>query len=547
MTDSIIMFRFYDRIKFYFFHILFLFFLLLGLFVFPDFGISFDEPVNRDNGGVTYNYVSSVLGVQNDVAQREDGRFDIRLREYRDRDYGVIFDLPAFALERALKIEDPRDQYLLRHLLTFFTYWLGGIALFCVLKQNFTSSLIPSYGVLIYFLTPRIFADSFYNSKDIFLLSLCSIGTFTFFIFLRRRTIFSGLIHALITAFIIDTRINGLVVFGATLFVYLGSLQTTSLEKKQSLTSIFFYITATIIFIIAFWPWLWESPISNFLIAFSNMANFRWPNYNFYYGEYVLATNLPWHYSGIWILFTVPVLYTALALGGIYSVSKGTFFSIRSRQLQFNGILIIGLFSMTVLFGTLVAVVVFKSTLYDGWRQLYFLYPYIVILSALGLDFLLRSLIIFKLYFLKYIVYFLIFLQVLTITIWMKSAHPYQNLYFNFLAPSDWSNYFEGDYWGLTNFQLLKNIAERDSRGTIHVSGVGAHSIRQSINFLPKTIANRFIFVNSDADADYLISNFRFFSKNDFRAIGADWTLFDEITLGKNTVAVSYSRRPKLD
>ena len=191
--------------------------------------------------------------------------------------------------------------------------------------------------------------------------------------------------------------------------------------------------------------------------------------------------------------------------------------------------------------------IVFKSTLYDGWRQLYFLYPSIVILSAVGLDYLLRSLIKFKIYFFKYIVYFLIVLQVLTLSIWMKNVHPYQNLYFNFLAPSDWNNYFEGDYWGLTNFQLLKNIEKRDNREIIYVTGVGAHSVRQSIGFLPKSMAARFKFVNSETDADYLISNFRFFSSDDVHAIGPNWMLFDGIASGDNIVAASYSRRAILD
>ena len=64
-----------------------------------------------------------------------------------DRFYGAAFELPLFLLtERVLGLEDPRHVYLTRHVLTHLLFLIGG---FCC-----------------YLLSPRLYAHSFFNSKD---------------------------------------------------------------------------------------------------------------------------------------------------------------------------------------------------------------------------------------------------------------------------------------------------------------------------------------------------------------------------------------------
>jgi len=109
--------------------------LLLGLSRYRDFGISFDEPFQRLTGAVTVNYLAEKFHTpafmtwwQQDVPG---------LAEYGDRDYGVAFEAPAFALEQICRLKDSRDIYMFRHLLTFLVYVGGVFAVYRLAQRRF--------------------------------------------------------------------------------------------------------------------------------------------------------------------------------------------------------------------------------------------------------------------------------------------------------------------------------------------------------------------------------------------------------------------------
>jgi len=99
----------------------------------------------------------------------------------------------------------------------------------------------------------------------------------------------------------------------------------------------------------------------------------------------------------------------------------------------------------------------------------------------------------------------------LTLTsIWMWNAHPYQNVYFNFIAPSNWRDQFEGDYWGLSNLEGLQFILSNDKRDHIKIAPVGATSLNQSISLLPAKDRARVMIVSLAEMPDYALTNYRF-------------------------------------
>jgi hypothetical protein len=77
--------------------------ILLAAYSYKDYGMSWDEPAQHTLGIVTYNYVT-----QGDPA----------LHTYVDRALGTGFELPLYAMERWLHLEDPSDIYPARHLAT---------------------------------------------------------------------------------------------------------------------------------------------------------------------------------------------------------------------------------------------------------------------------------------------------------------------------------------------------------------------------------------------------------------------------------------------
>jgi len=250
------------RVKHISIGLFFSFLLLLGLSRYRDFGISWDEPLQRLTGAVTVNYLAETFHTpafmtwwQQDVPA---------LAKYGDRDYGVAFEAPAFALEQIFRLKDSRDIYMFRH--------------------------------------------------------LCLI-----------------------------------------LAVYM--------------------IVASV-FVRLMWPYLWHHPLDHLLEAFNNMAHFRWGGAVRYMGALIPAGAVPWHYTFTWISITTPLLYLALFVVGVYA----TFSQIVARGMklwqddgEFQDIVFLGLF-----FAPILAVMQFHSVLYDGWRQLYFVYPAFLLLATKG-------------------------------------------------------------------------------------------------------------------------------------------------------------------
>src|SRR6266536_190824 len=110
----------------------FLVLLAVGLGVYRDYGISWDEPRSRINGSVTFKYVAERFApsrltdaASHVVPLNEYADRVVPLNEYVDRDYGVAFEAPAIALEVMLRIGDKQNVFMFRHLLTFLVALAG--------------------------------------------------------------------------------------------------------------------------------------------------------------------------------------------------------------------------------------------------------------------------------------------------------------------------------------------------------------------------------------------------------------------------------------
>ena len=102
-------------------------YLLLGLLIFDDYGISWDEHLERNHGLVSLDYVNQKLG-HPFGKDRFSEKYE--LLSYRDRDHGHTFSIITFLIERWLNLTDVRQQYLMRHLLTFLLFWCSTILFF---------------------------------------------------------------------------------------------------------------------------------------------------------------------------------------------------------------------------------------------------------------------------------------------------------------------------------------------------------------------------------------------------------------------------------
>ncbi len=488
--------------------IFFLFLLLIGITVFNDYGISIDEDNSRVNGFVSLKYILEIFNTG--LVNILDNIITVPgINEYNEQGNGVIFDLPIALIETIFKVENIRDKYLIRHFSIFIIFFISLVFFFRLIKDRFGSYLYAFLGVLLIFLSPRIFANSFYNTKDICFMSLSIINLFYGFKFLNEPNKKNTIIFSLISGLTIGCRILG-IYFPILIFLirYIDILRERNPNKKRY-SSLFIIIFLVPIFTILFWPYLWENPLENFLNVFSELSNHDRPISNFFLGNYISALYVPWNYILIWIFTTTPLFYLALFLLGLFFLitrigkrlikidNENSYNDLWRGRAEQKDLIVL----LTIIV-PIISIIILHSSLYTGWRHLYFIYPSIVIISIYGLN------IINLLYIKNKIRLFIITLILITPTaFWMVKNHPYQYVYFNSLVSKNFDKFFDMDYWGVSNYNSLKYLAIKNKK-LISVGIIGNGDLRLSRIFLNEDL-RKYINITADKEnADFLIDNY---------------------------------------
>ena len=125
---------------------IFLIYFIIGVNIYKDYGISFDENINRDNGFVSLKYIFEKIGINADLSKFV---VDIpNLSDYKDKAYGVVFDLPLAFFEFLFDIDNTRDAFLFRHLINFILFFISTVVFFilCNLRSSGAKVCIEKKG-----------------------------------------------------------------------------------------------------------------------------------------------------------------------------------------------------------------------------------------------------------------------------------------------------------------------------------------------------------------------------------------------------------------
>ena len=482
--------------------LIFFTYLIIGIFIYDDYGISFDEFNHRINGFVALNFFREIFSLDIYPGLEHSGKAFAE----STKQYGVLFDLPMAFIEKKLHIEDSKNYFLLRHFFNFIIFYISSIFFYLLLKKRFSRKL-SVVGLFFWILSPRIFADSFYNMKDLIFLSFFVISLFFAIKFLNTPSYKNAFLSSLACALAIDVRILGIIVpFIILVFFILKSIDNKDF-LKETIWKVSIFFCLLIVFTILFWPYLWNDPLTNFLNTLKTMSSYPWRGSVFYFGDYISALNLPWHYPIVWIFISTPIIYLLLFILGSVLILARLFnrFLNLSPEKKFNDLWRGNKERMDIIFFlifyfTLFLVIEMNSTLYTGWRQLYFIYPCLIIISIRGLEFISR--IFSSKYLLILLAPFLLY-----VSIWMIKNHPFQFVYFNKFAGKNVGNYFELDYWGTSNRSSLTYIVNSDKRDEfkVYVSSVSPYHF--SLLLVDKDDRKRIKFVDDINDADFLLTN----------------------------------------
>ena len=495
-----------------------------GLAVSGDYGVSCDEYFSRERGRMSLDYIF---------------KSDTSLREYKYAYHGVALEIPLTGIERALGLAgDTKAAYTMRHLAMFLLFFTGVVFFYLLCRRRFGNPKTALLGSLFLVLSPRIFAHSFYNPKDIPFTVFFLISMYTLMGYLDKKTPARIAAHAAVTAALFNIRIAGAIVpVLSIIFIAADFSRETPRRTRIALRDIFIYLVFFVSLSVALWPFLWGDPAGNLMKAIDLMKLNNWSGQVLYLGNYIHNTELPWHYIPVWIAVTTPPVYLALFIPGL-CLAFSSFFKNDMKahpERRYDHIL------LAWLFVPILGVIGLKIPVYDAWRHLFFIYPAFLIFSLSGLSWLfdlmarrssgrLRTALIAALSF-------FITVSLLNIAAFMIRCHPHQNLFFNRFAGGGMAaakKRFGLDYWGLSYKSGLEYILQKDPSGKIKVFPDNI-LVEAGALMLPAAERERLVFTKDPGDAKYLITNYRLHDEEYLRG-----DPFYTITIGGAKIVAVY-------
>ena len=424
-------------------------FLLTGLAIFDDYGAASDEHAHRLHGAATVDYI---LG-------GGDG-----LLGYQDRHHGVAFELPLQFIERALRLEDSREVYLTRHLLIHLFFLTGGLFIYLLTARLFRSKLIALTAMLFFLLHPRLYAHSFMNTKDIPFLSMFAVALFLTHQTFRKDTLWAFALLGAGVGTLMNIRVMGAALVPAILGLRGLDLLTASgpAGRKSAFLSSGVFTLAAGLTLYAAMPYLWGDPLGRFIESLGGAARHPLDAPELFRGSLISSQDVPLGYLPTWFSITthpVALLLGALGAGALLSAAAAQRFRLfDDTRLRF------GLFALGCFIAPVAAAVILGSTLFNGWRHLYFLWAPFSLLAAFGLRWIASR---FKQPLLRALVYGMAGAGVASMIISIALLHPHQQVYFNFsedrVTPDVLSGRYVVDYWNLATFYAHKHLLSEES------------------------------------------------------------------------------------
>ena len=431
-------------------------FLLAGVVAAGDYGRGPDAAAQRQIAVGNRDYIL--------------GRAD-RIETVNSQDvvYSAVIELPLLLAERVLDIEDYHYVHRLRTTFTHLIFIIGAFFCYRLAWRLFDNRLIAILALLLFLLHPRLYAHSFFNSKDLPFLSMFVIALYLLERAFRRDTVGAFILLGIGVGLLINLRIMGLMLLPAALAMRGMDLfyARSGPERKQLLLTAGVFTLAAGLTAYGLSPYAWTNPLDYLIINLNLTTNSLtvWPQ--LFQGKLIPSNELPPHYLPVWFSITTPPLILLLGLVGIAAAlarslaRPGAVF--RNSRLRFLWLLL-ACFLLPPL-----AAVLLGSDLFDGWRYFYFVYGPFCLLAALGGGWLWAALsrqgrLLAGLYGLAGLGLGMVLIQI-------AQLHPLQYSYFNFLVdrvtPEYLRTQYPMDYWGLAFRNGLEELLKRHPGETL--------------------------------------------------------------------------------
>ncbi len=486
-------------------------FALAGVLVLDDYGVAADADTQRLIGQAAVN--SALPGAADLPADRmiADPDYGPVLEPY-DRYYGVAFEAPLILIERLLGLADSRAVFLSRHLLTHLFFLTGGFFCYLLVYRLFGDRCLALFALLLFLLHPRLYAHSFFNTKDLPFMTAFMIALYLIQRAFRRDTAAAFALCGAGVGVLVDLRIMGVMLFAAVVGLRaLDLLQARGgAERRRVLTTAGAFALAACGTLYALSPYLWRDPLA-VVDRFTALAG-GYPSYprQIFRGELVRWPALPPLYLPVWMAITTPPATLLLCLAGVAAaIGRGI---ARPRSAAGNTAQRFALLLAACLALPAAAVVALRANLYDGWRHMYFLYAPACLLAVYGLRALLTAARAISLrrgappqwgIRLRRGLSALAAAALAGMAVDVVRLHPYQQGYFNALTDRRTPEYLRTQYrllhWGTGAREGLEYLLARFPDATLRVDAGNRRRLWRDRLILPAE-ARRRIVIAGDAE-----------------------------------------------
>lgn len=466
--------------------------LCLALCTYRQYGMSWDEQLQRAPGVLSYNYVFHGSN---------------ELFETASDNHGAAFELLLVIIEKNLGLVVPADIYHMRHLVSHIVFLLGALALAVLALRITANRMLSVVAFIMLICAPRIYAHSFFNSKDVPFLAFMAMALLMAQVAFARQKGGYFVLLGMLLGYATGIRIMGVWMLCVITF-FLALDAAFALKDRAALlvtlrnTCLLWCLFCVVLYVS--WPYLWRSPVHTFAESFALMSKYAWGSNVLFRGNYIPAGYLPWTYFPVWFAITTPPLWLVAGCGGmllfLVRAASAPMRYIRNTP-QRTRLLAFACFA-----GPVLSVIALHSVIYDDWRHLYFVYPPFVLLAVYFMN---------KVYHtrLKIVVPLACTVQTVCTGWFMVHNLSFDQVYFNDLVshkPEYLRMNYEMDYWGAGLREGLQYIADKKLDSVVTVSAGGMTVLLENnILLLAPADAARLRVVPDRDSCEYFLTNFR--------------------------------------
>lgn len=491
-------------------NVFFILLFLIGLSNVKNYGISYDEFEYRNQGFIVLNYLGKKFlpNKTKKITKAKDLNYTELDEYHKNSKNNYKIQNTAYAAIEYLFFSNSENKtkYLFRHYLNYFVNFIALIFLYKIIRLDY-SRVYGLLGTGLFISSPKLLPDFIYSPNDIWLLTFLLASFYFSRIVLLKKKFKDLFFMVFFICIAINVRYIAMYLLLIFFFFYFYQLRN---EKKKFLNHFLITIILTYLILILITPQLWLNPF-NIIGLFIDQLSFNFidPKIMFF-GNLVNSSNLPWYYLIIWILITTPTIIIFLFLFGIFYCSY--LFSFFYKDLKAQNLNFIYTFAFFII--PILAFIIFRPTIFNGWRHFYFVYPFMILISVSSIYLIKEK--INKINYkkiLNYVINISLLIHFILNFNFIIQSNPYQNIYFNFFSKK-YANNFELDYFGLSNVELLKYILKNEKKDTIVIAGLNSTRPDISMNMLNNSEKKRFSYekLNSfDNDKiDYFLTHYIF-------------------------------------